>query len=206
MAVPAELSFLLGLEGGYAPYGSAAFTPETVCATTRTTSLDPTSEDFGTKETTTCTQAEGWDGAQGEVGSVFPAVVAGLSVDRDRIRLTALFSLGPALAGTTTTGAWALTPDLTLGGDFSLEYVPVNQAFSFAFGALGSLRAVQAHGTHTESGDTRLGSEANFGGGPTLSLGWAEPRLVLRAYGMITTGGELGAGAVFTWSPARLPV
>lgn len=206
MAGPAELSLLLGLEGSYAPYGGAAFVAETTCVTTRTTSVDPTSEDFGTKESTACTQAEGWDGAEGDVGSVFPALLAGLSVDRDRIRLTALFSVGPAIAPTTNTAAWTLTPDLTLGGDFALEFVPIHKEFSFAFGALGSLRSVQAHGTHDESGDTRLASEASFGGGPTVSVGWAEPRLMLRGYGMITTAGQFGAGALFTWSPARLPI
>ncbi len=206
MAVPAELSLLLGLEGHYVPYGRAAFTPETTCETTSTTNLDPLDEDFGTTDTTTCTTPEGWSGAEGELGSVFPAVAVGLSVERDRVRLTAMFALGPAIAPPTSAAAWELTPDLALGGDFALEFVAVNQAFSLAFGAMGNLRSVQAHGTHEDSDETRLASAAIFGGGPTISVGWNEPRLLLRGHGLITTGGQLGAGALLTWSPARLPI
>lgn len=198
--MPAQIMLLVGVDAGYAPYGAAAFTPETTCETTETSNWDPFSSDFGTHSSTECVTAEGWDGAKADVGTVFPAITLGGAVVRDRVRLTALFKLGPILAAPVELPQGTLTPDLALGGNLSLEYLFVSDRFSFAGGALGDLRGFEAHGTN-DGGDTRLGAAARFSGGPTLSVGWEEPRLYLRLYGLYGTEGELGGGLTFTWAP-----
>jgi hypothetical protein len=99
-----------------------------------------------------------------------------------------------------------LTPDLAVGAQFSLEGIAVPGRYTFAAGALGSLRAFSAHGTHIDSGDTRLAALAQFAGGPTVSFGLAEPGVLFRAYGLITTGAELGGGLSVTWAPIRGPL
>ena len=76
-------------------------------------------------------------------------------------------------------------------------------AVNLAAGALGSLRAFSAHGTHVDSGDTRLNAEAQFAGGPTLSLGLAGPGLLFRAYGLVTTSASFGGGVSVMWAPVR---
>lgn len=205
MASPAEIALLVGLQASVAPYGSVPFTPETTCRSERRTELNPLDEDFGTKEVTTCTQAQGWSGAQGEVGEVFPGILVGLWVERERVRLSAMFSLGPAFAPASQGADWTLTPDLALGGDIALEFVVVQERFSFAVGGAGSLRSVSAHGTHGESGDTRLVADALFSGGPALSVGWVAPGLLLRASGLLTTAKTVGAGVQLIWTPARWP-
>ena len=187
------------------PYGAVPFTPETTCRTARTTELNPLDEDFGTTETTTCAQAEGWSGAQGEVGEAFPSLLAGLGVQRDRVRLSALFSLGPAFAPASRGPDWTFTPDVALGGEIALEFVVIEERFSFAVGGAGSLRSVAAHGSHEESGDTRLAADALFSGGPAVSVGWVAPGLLLRASGLLTTAKTVGAGVQLIWTPARWP-
>ncbi len=201
METPAAIVLLIGVDAAWTPYPELSFVPETVCTTTSATELDPLDEDFGTNETTTCVTAEGWDDAPADVGSAFPALALGLSVERDRVRLTALFTVGPTLANTYATDVRELTPDLALGGQLVLEGVIVNKKFSFAAGGIGTLRGFGAHGTHDDSGDTRLSSDALLAGGPALSLGWNEPRLLFRGYGVYTTAGEFGAGGTLTWSP-----
>lgn len=205
MDAPSTLLLLVGVDMGYTPYGAATFSPETTCETTRSTSLDPFSDDFGTTTTTDCVTAEGWEGAKADVGSLFPGLALGISAERERMRFTAVFTLGPVVAPAAEVSQGTLTPDLALGGDLSLEYVVVSRRFSFAAGALGNLRGFEAHGTN-DGGDTRLGASARFGGGPTLSVGANEVGLLLRVYGVYTAEGQLGAGATLTWAPIVLPM
>ncbi len=206
MEMPATIGLYVGVDGAWAPFGELDFAPETVCETHRNTELDPTDEDFGTEETTTCTTATGWGGAQGNPGSVFPAVVAGGALERDRLRLAVLASLGPVLAEPSGNDDRTLTPDFALGAQFSLEGIAVQGRVSVAAGALGSLRSFSAHGSHIDTGDTRLWSTAQFAGGPTLSVGLVEPGVLFRVSGLITTGGELGGGLTVTWAPLRGPL
>lgn len=201
MDAPSTILLLVGADTAWTPYADVGFTPEDVCVTTTETELDPLDEDFGTKDTTTCTTPEGWAYPAASPGSIFPAFAVGLGVERDRLRLTALFTIGPALAEAQPVYQAWIQPDLALGGQLVLEGVIVSEQFSFAAGGLGVLRGFGAHGEHDESGPARFSSSAQFGGGPALSLGWTEPHLLLRAYGVYTTGANLGAGVTLTWSP-----
>ncbi|MSQ01544.1 MAG: hypothetical protein EXR71_06580 [Myxococcales bacterium] len=205
MAAPAAIVLLVGVDAAWTPYPALSFVPETNCTTTNATEFDPLDEDFGIQETTTCVTAAGWDTATASVGTAFPALTAGFAFERDRVRLTALVTMGPPLTTTRTTAVRELTPDLAMGGQLALEGVLVNRTFSVAAGGIGSLRGFGAHGTHEDSGDSRLSSELQLAGGPALSLGWSEPGLLLRGYGVYTTAGEFGAGATFTWAPVVLP-
>jgi hypothetical protein len=203
MELPAAVGLYVGVDLAWTPYGDVGFSPDTTCETTRSTELDPTDEDFGTHETTTCTTAEGWTGASGDPGRVFPSLLVGGALERDRLRLAALFGVGPVFAAPSVEADRTLTPDLALGGQFSLEGIALAGPVTFAAGALGSLRAFSAHGTHDDTGDTRLSAVAQFGAGPTLSVGLTEPGVLFRLYGVYTTGDALGAGVAVTWAPVR---
>ncbi len=201
MDAPATVLFLVGVDVAFTPYPDLAFTPETTCVTTRQTELDPLDEDFGTTETTTCTTPEGWDGATTGPGVVFPALAVGGALERDRLRLGALVTLGPAFADTTATAERELQADLALGGQLTLEGMVLQGPVSVGLGGLGALRGFGARGEHDDSGATRMWSEAQFGGGPTVSVGLTGPRVYLRAYGVYTTAAAFGGGVTFTWAP-----
>lgn len=206
MELPATIGLYVGVDGAVLPFGDLDFDPETVCETVRDTELNPIDEDFGSEETTTCTTASGWGGAKGDPGAIFPALVVGGALERDRLRLAALASLGPVIAESSGNDDRTLTPDLALGAQFSLEGIAVQGPVTFAAGGLGSLRSFSAHGTHVDTGHTRLWSTAQFAGGPTLSVGLTGPGLIFRATGLITTAGALGGGLTVTWAPVRGPV